>query len=76
MAGGVCMMGGHAWQGACVAGGMCGGGNVWQGGMHCGGVCGRGHAWWGGGCVAGKMAFAADGTHPIGMHTCLLLNTS
>ena len=40
---------GHAWQGACVAGGM-----------HGGGGHGRGHAWWGGHlcwgvCVAGGV---------------------
>ena len=30
----------------------------------------------GGGCMAGKMSFAVGSTHAIGMHTCLLLNTS
>ena len=50
---GVCMAGGHAWQGgvwqggmhgrgACMAEGMCGKGCAWQGGM-----CGWGHAWQG-----------------------------
>ena len=49
---------GYAWWGeACVA----------KGGMHGRGVCGIG-----GLCVAGKMATAADGTHPTGMHSCWL----
>ena len=67
--GGDCMAGGHAWwghawQGVCVVGDVCGRGpwihgrgHAWQG---C--VCGRGHAWqgacmhgWGGVCVAGGM---------------------
>ena len=45
--GGLCMTGGHAWQGgvhgrgACMAGGVHGrGGHAWQGGMH-----GRRHVW-------------------------------
>ena len=48
-----------------------------------GGVCGEGacmvggHAWrgcvcGGGVCVAGETATAADGTHPTGMHSCVL----
>ena len=42
---------------------MCGRGErAWQGGM-----CG-----WGGACVAGKMAIAVGGTHPTGMHSCIL----
>ena len=28
------MAGGHAWQGACMAGGVHDGRHVWQGGMH------------------------------------------
>ena len=74
-----CPQGGrHAWQGdmhgkgvhdrgcmrcgggACMPGGMCDGGHVWHGGMH-----GRGA------CVAGKT-IAAGGTHPTGMHSCLI----
>ena len=67
-----CMARGHVWQGACawqggmygrgacVAGCVCDG--VWQGGMH-----GREE----GACVAGKMAIAAGGTHPTGMHSCI-----
>ena len=43
----------YAWQGACVAGGMCGRGHVWQGAC----MVGRGCAWqgcvWQGVCVAG-----------------------
>ena len=39
--------------------------------------CHRGaRAWWGGacvtGCVAGEMATVAGGTHPTGMHSCLV----
>ena len=68
--GGTCLAGeGHAWQG-----GMHGRGCTWQGGMH-----GREHAWRrgvrgrGGACVAGETATVADGTHPTGMHSCLVL---
>ena len=58
--------------------GMCGGEHVW-------GVClVGGHAWCGsaggvaggmrgrGACVAGETATAVGGTHPTGMHPCLL----
>ena len=56
---GVCVAGGHGWQGACMVGGMCGRGHAWQGGQAfwgacvagpcvAGGMCGRGCAWWGG----------------------------
>ena len=49
MAGGTCVVGGHAWWGACVAGGMHGRGHAWQGGMPGGGggwgMCDRGCAW-------------------------------
>ena len=63
---------GHSWQG-----------DAWQGGMH-----DRRCAWQGvcmaAGCVAGDMhnreacvaretATTADGTHPTGMHSCLLV---
>ena len=48
--------GGHVWQGACMAGGVC---------------LAVGCAWWGE-CMAGKTAIAAGGTHPKGMHSCLL----
>ena len=52
---GVCLSTvGHAWQGACMAGGC-----VWQGegGMHGGGggVYGGGCVWWGGACVVGGV---------------------
>ena len=39
----------------------------------CGRGCARQEAWVcvaGGTCVAGEMATAADGMHPIGMHSC------
>ena len=74
--------GGHAWQGACVAGGHAWWGCAWQGacmvggcawqGGHAwqGGMHGRGCVWWGGSCVAGETATEADGTHPTGMHSC------
>ena len=63
--GGACMAGGHAWQGAHVAGNMHGRGHVCQGAMHdWGGMRGGGvwqgeacmeggHVWQGGECVAG-----------------------
>ena len=64
------MAGGHAWQGACMVGGMHGGGCVagghaWQEACMTGGVCMTGE----GACVAGEMATAAGGTHPTGMHS-------
>ena len=68
-------------EGACmVKRGVCGkGGHAWQGGM-CGGACVAGGACVVGGwqgacvaCVAGETATAVDGTHPTGMHSCLLL---
>ena len=34
--GGACIAGGHAWQGACMAGG---GAHAWQEGVHGGGAC-------------------------------------
>ena len=40
VAGGLCMAGWHAWQGACMMG-SCVVGHVWQG------MCGGGHAWFG-----------------------------
>ena len=55
---GACMAGGHVWGGMCGRGSMCGGGG-WQG------ACVA--------CVAGETATAVDGTHPTGMHSCLLL---
>ena len=55
-----------------MAGGMCGRGACMVGGMHC-----MGHAWHRGVhdrgvCMARETATAADGTHPTGMHSCLL----
>ena len=59
--------GGHAWQGACMAGGV---GHAWQGVcVWYGGVHGKGHAWRGA-CMAGKTAIAVGSTHPSGMHSC------
>ena len=87
MAGGMCgsvCRRGHAWQGVCVTGNMCGGacmagGHVWQGG-----ICGRGTCMAGGMhggevcvagvCVEGETATAVDGTHPTGMHSFFLVN--
>ena len=56
---GVCTAREHAWQGACMAGGMCdrgmcGRGHAWQGACMAGGMHGRGHVWQGA-CVAGGM---------------------
>ena len=48
--------------GACMAGGVHGRVACMAGGMRGGGVC-----------VAGETATAADGTHPTGMHSCLVL---
>ena len=48
---GVCVAGGHAWQGVCMAGGMCGG----RWGVHGGGVHGRGACMSGGMCGGGQM---------------------
>ena len=73
---------GHAWQGACMAGGMCNGGHVWQGacivGVHMiGGVHGRGHAWWGGGMHGGWCAWqrghAWQERRPLQRTVCILL---
>ena len=60
-------------------GGVHGKGGVWEG------VCGRGHVWQGGMCGvgvhgrggmrAGEMATEAGGTHPTGIHSCLVLNS-
>ena len=57
-----CLQGGHAWQGACMAGGRAcvAGGHAWQGACVVGGACmaggvhGRGHVWQGA-CMAGGM---------------------
>ena len=47
----------HAWQEACMAGGMWSRGHAWQG------VCGKEA------CMAGETATVADGTHVTGMHS-------
>ena len=62
---GVCMAGGHVWQGACMAGGVW---HVWQGGMH-----GRGCVWQG-----GVARGAWQGVHGRGhaCHTCLPPDTT
>ena len=52
---------GHAWQGVCV--GVC----MARGACMAGGLCGRGA------CMTEEMAIAAGGTHPTGMHSCLLM---
>ena len=62
---GACMVGGHVWQGVCMAGGMCGRGHAWQGSCVAGGVCvARGGAW--------------QGVHGRGhaCHTCLPPDTT
>ena len=65
MAGGVWWgMRGRGHVGVCMAGGMHWGAGCMHGGMH-----GRGCVV-GGACVAGKMAIAAGGMHPTGMHSC------
>ena len=53
---------GNAWQG-----------HAWQMGMHVRGNAWQGHAWQGA-CMAGETATAADGMHPTGMHSCLVMN--
>ena len=79
---GACVAGWFVWQGGmhgrgyiCGWGGMCGGGMHGEGGIHGMGACmAGGHAcqWGGGGaCVAGETVTAADGTYPIGMHSCV-----
>ena len=62
--------GGHAWLGGMCGGGMHGGGSMWMGGHVWQGVCVVG----GGACVAGETATAEDGTHPTGMHSCVLVH--
>ena len=48
---------GHAWQGACV-----------KGGMHCQGAYVQGR----GACMTGETATVAGDTHPTRMHSCFL----
>ena len=47
-------------------GGMCGRGHAWQGVCMAGGMCG-------GGGVAGEITTTADGMHPTGMHSYLII---
>ena len=69
MAGGVHGRGHAWWGGGCMTGGMCG----WGACVTWGGMCGGGHVWLRGeACVAGEIATAAGGTHPTGMHSCLI----
>ena len=49
-----------------MVGGMCGSRCVWWGDVHGRGIHDRGT------CMVGETATAADGTHPTGMHSCLL----
>ena len=56
----------HAWQGACMAGGMHGRGHAWQVTCMAGRMYGRGV------CMADTMRYGQQegGTHPTGMHSC------
>ena len=88
MARGVYMAGGHVWWGACLAGGMHWGhawqrhawwGCAWQGHAWQGLCVAGGPAWprgcvWQWVCVAEETATSADGTHPTGMHSCIISN--
>ena len=66
--GGACVVGGHVWQGVCLAGGVCDGGHAWQG-RHAwqGGMHGRGRAWQGA-CMAGGHAWQGGMHGRGGMH--------
>ena len=72
---GVCVAGGHAWQGACVVVGCVHGRGTCGANMH-----GRGAVWLeacvdgGGSMCARKTDTEAGSTHPTGMHSCFLLN--
>ena len=69
--------GGHAWQVACVAGGIHGGGCM-AGGVHGRGACVAGGHVWQGGVHAmhtpwtprDMVGQCAGGMHPTGMHSC------
>ena len=84
---GVCMAGGgdvcgggHAWQGACMVGVVCGRGPcvVGEGTLVAGGMCGRGCVWyrgcitgghvWQGVCMAGGMHGTGEHVWQGGMH--------
>ena len=64
----------HVWQAgmcgkaACVAGGMHSRGHAWHGGVRGRGVCMVGG-------MVGETATVAGGTHPTGMHYCLIFNS-
>ena len=81
------MVGGHTWQGVCMAGG-----HVWQGGVHGGGVCMLGGVCGREACVVGDMhgrglcmphtlplalrdmvSQCVGSTHPTGMHSCCFI---
>ena len=57
--------------GPCVA--YMAGGACMAGSVHGGGVHSRGLVWLGGCCVTGETTTAVDGTHPTGMHSCLIV---
>ena len=71
VAGGHACHGGHAWEGACMTGSMCG-----RGACVAGGIYGRGCAWQGvcmaggGGMYAGETVTQVGSMHPTGMHSC------
>ena len=60
---GACMVGGHAWWGACVAGSVHGRGRVWWRACVVGGVCGRGVMCGGGMHGGGHVWQGVRGTH-------------
>ena len=63
---GVSIAEGHVWQGVCMVGrGLHGKGVCMAGGMH-----GGGRVWQGG--MRGRRDIHCSGTHPTGMHSCLL----
>ena len=72
-----CVVGGHAWQGACMVGGVHGrgvcvaGGHAWQGACMMGVCmpCMPPHA----GTTAMVYDQSAGGTHNTGMHSCSIL---
>ena len=64
---GACMAGGVHGRGVCVAGGCAAGGVCIAGGVWWGVCMARGHAW------QEKTVIAVGGTHPTGMHSCIML---
>ena len=76
------MVGGHAWQRACIAEGMNSRGYAWQRACMAEGMHGRGACMVEGGmcggrgtCMVREMATAADSMHPTGMHSCSAMVT-